>query len=160
MYSLTFLLAFADISFAWAAEDKDPFQPEILVQAKAVRVTNDRDMYWQKATFRIEHVYSGDAKLRGTMFQASFKRERGGVSTQPDDELEPPIKQGEEGIWYLMRGDEDSKLIPVIHNQGTHENDALVGWSVALPVPARKIVGEQYRGYFGARGAAFIIHLR
>jgi hypothetical protein len=133
-----------------AAEDKNPFAPAILVQAKAIRVKPDRDRVWSLVAFQIEHVYSGDAKLKGTAFNGSFMLERGGFRADIQHDLEPPVKEGEEGIWYLMPSDEDGILRPIVYNDGTRRESGLSGWSLAIPVPARKIIGGQYISFFGS----------
>src|SRR5690348_4210814 len=141
MFTPSLMLALIVAAPVAEAEIGEPLKPAILVRARADRVEYVRDGVWVRVTFRIEHVYSGEAKLKGTTFQKSFKRGRGGLHSFPESQLEPPMKEGEEGIWELVRSKEDGELIPIIHNQGTHEYDCLYGWSLAIPVPARRIIG-------------------
>ncbi len=136
------MLALTASAYAPAAEAADPFEPEILVRAKAVRV--DYKGYWAKVAFTIEYVYCGDAKLKGTTFKDSFVLYPStGLHASLNDELQPPIKEGEIGIWHLERSDEDGSLIPNVHNRGTHKEDGLAAWQLAPPAPARKIIGHQ-----------------
>lgn len=144
MYTICMLSALVATSSAPAASDQDPFQPEILVHAKCIRVTYPDHRRWQKAIFRIEFVYCGNAKLKGTTFEKGFILDQTALINVSDCMLAPAMREDEEGIWYLLPGKDDNTLqfVPVF-NSGTDKNDGLSSGSAAFPVPARKIVGNQ-----------------
>jgi uncharacterized protein (UPF0147 family) len=137
--SCILLIAIAQAPAA-AAEKKDPFHPQILVQAKAIRVVYSRDGEQpdgaQEVTFQIQHVYSGDAKLKGKTFQSGFSV---AWHNPENPTLSPPIKEGEVGIWDLSY-DDDGKLTVASWNYGARSIE--YRWGLATPTPARKITAE------------------
>lgn len=144
MFAPCFAISLLSAAVSPAADGKDPFEPSILVQAKAVRVDSIRDGHWVNVKFRIEHVFSGDDKLKGTTFQDAFTLETKGLNFEYNFALYPPVREGEVGIWNLEYSEKDGKLYPFANNRGFDEDDGLFGRDLAIPVPARKIIGPLY----------------
>jgi hypothetical protein len=127
-----------------AADAEEPFVPGLLVRARVTRV--ERVPGWDNARFVIDHVYSGAAALKGKTFSSSFWLDQGGLSNPKPiigSEVHPLIRDGEVGIWHLECADKDDTLMVNIHNSGDQQGNGLCGWSLALPVPARRIIGLQ-----------------
>ena len=134
------LLLLPQVAAAHADKD-DPFIPKILVQAKAIKVCYSnlgvrQPDGTQEVTFRIEHVYAGDAKLKGQIFHSVFRVvwEIGGAGISI---LSPRIKVGEVGIWELSH-DEDGKLTIERNEYAAKDIESAEG--LGFPTFARKII--------------------
>ncbi|MGH7170614.1 MAG: HEAT repeat domain-containing protein, partial [Gemmataceae bacterium] len=122
-------------------DSNDPFLPKTLVRARAIRIVYSEQFGeedgLQKVTFRIEHVYCGDAKLEGGTFQSEFSIAT--VNWQGPT-FGPRIKEGEVGIWRLEPDTDDKgKLKAAASLWG--RGDRYSGEGLAIPTPSRKIVG-------------------
>ena len=139
MFTTCILLTVMAHAPAAAEDNKDPFLPQILVQAKATRVVYDESPQQvdvsQKVSFQIQHVYCGDTELKGKTFQSSFT-----IDNYPLQNIfHPPIKEGEVGIWTLTY-DDDEKLTLGIENYVLASDD----YRVSFPIPIRKIIAANF----------------
>src|SRR5579875_2553103 len=82
------------------------FLPDIsLVRGRAMKVEEKKvnGILTQKAVYSIDHVYVGDAKLKGQTFRVEVSPLI--IGMRPVGiESKIAIKKGERGVWWIRRG--------------------------------------------------------
>jgi hypothetical protein len=113
------------------------FLPGLLVLAKAV-VADPGETGRYDVAFEVLRVYCGAGLVPGSRFVGTFSDDRLQLNSDPSTYMDPPVKRGEVGIWWVEGG--TGPHTPMLMWSG-RDGGRSAGWrTVAFPVPARKIL--------------------
>jgi hypothetical protein len=127
------ILVLAALGYDVTEPPATPLSPAILVRGKAINVEKSaRGADWQVCTFIIEHVYTGDAALRGRTFTVEGRAWKDlQHRTAEGPFLHVPFAKGEVGIWSLQRSGERGELLGQVKDMRRER-----------PVSTRRVLGE------------------
>jgi hypothetical protein len=143
--TLAIIIALSCLSELQQGNQVSVFVPEMLVRGRAVEVIQV-DTTHQRATFVVEHVYSGGAELAGQRFTVAatqFSRKVSPIGVL----LDARLKNGEVGIWVLDRDGTSRQLRGRIESPSDKDSLAYVCWRYRQqPVlPARRVIHSLYQ---------------